>query len=505
MIVNFSGKFGTKLRFSSSIGIDGEKFPPENLRSLGHSISPLILDSSEFAEDGAVRRALLSVAGEKTLSTWIANEYRFSQGNAPLDVRDYRGSYYDERNDAFFSFFQYPMAPSFGMSHLPFHKVLTGTFIPPDFFKDKIVIIGPEYFSLPYNYVKTPFDSVQNRSSLWVHASIVLALIQEQTIFVVPFWVTSFLSVILSLGLAVFISRLRPSTGVLLTIALVATLLLVSFLLLAFFQIWLKVALILFSLIIVYYIWVPFRAIREYQGRFAIEKEAKILKRVESLKQNFISLMSHDLKTPVAKIAGSAEVLALKVRGTKSLYDQAQNIIQATRELNSFINSILDLTKIESSRLELQKSSRDVNEIIEAVIAKRQYEAESKGVQIEVGLTPLFPIQLDAGLMQRVISNLVENAIKYTGPGGRVFLETTDDQNWVTIKVSDNGPGMDEKEQTHIFDKFYRIKNDQTHRVKGSGLGLYLVKYFVELHEGTISVNSRPGEGATFTIRLPNK
>ena len=107
--------------------------------------------------------------------------------------------------------------------------------------------------------------------------------------------------------------------------------------------------------------------------------------------------------------------------------------------------------------------------------------------------------------MKRVISNLVENAIKYSGQNSQVNLKTWDDEKWVYIEVKDSGKGISLDDLGHVFEKFYRVKNDANIKIKGSGLGLYLVKYFVELHEGEIVPSSVVGEGTSFLIKLRNK
>src|SRR5690606_27324367 len=156
---------------------------------------------------------------------------------------------------------------------------------------------------------------------------------------------------------------------------------------------------------------------------------------------------------------------------------------------------ILDLTKIESQNLTLRKESKDVNKIIEGILEKLEFEADSKEMQLESELSPLYPIQIDSVLINRVISNLVENALKYAGKGKTVSVKTWDDDQWVYIEIKDNGVGVGPDDIAHIFDKFYRVKNDSTHSIKGSGLGLYLVKYFIELHNGVISATSELGVG----------
>lgn len=181
------------------------------------------------------------------------------------------------------------------------------------------------------------------------------------------------------------------------------------------------------------------------------------------------------------------------------------NIVNSTKELNSFITSILDLTKIESQNLSINKESKDINKIIEGIVEKLRFESHQKQMELETELSPLYPIQIDVNLMNRVISNLVENAIKYAGKGKTVLVKTWDDADWVYIEVKDNGVGVSEEDILHIFDKFYRVKNDSTHAIKGSGLGLYLVKYFIELHNGSISAQSTLGEGTSFIIKLKNE
>ena len=114
------------------------------------------------------------------------------------------------------------------------------------------------------------------------------------------------------------------------------------------------------------------------------------------------------------------------------------------------------------------------------------------------------PISVDLNLVNRVVSNLVENAIKYSGAGKQVKVKTWDDEKWLYIEIRDDGVGIGKDDLKHVFDKFYRVKNDASHSIKGTGLGLYLVKYFVELHGGKISVNSELGQGTKFLVQLVN-
>ena len=164
----------------------------------------------------------------------------------------------------------------------------------------------------------------------------------------------------------------------------------------------------------------------------------------------------------------------------------------------------MDLTKIESQNINLTIVQKDINPIIESVIDSLSYEYNRKNIEVEIALGPLYPISIDVSLLFRVISNIVENAIKYSPENSKISIKTWDDAQWVYIQVTDDGPGIDLDDLTYIFDKFFRVKNDASHSIKGTGLGLYLVRYFVELHGGKIEVNSKLGSGTTFIIKLKN-
>jgi signal transduction histidine kinase len=212
------------------------------------------------------------------------------------------------------------------------------------------------------------------------------------------------------------------------------------------------------------------------------------------------------LKTPVAKIAGLADNMLTQRQFSSSDGERNLNsIMDSTKELNKFITSILDLTKIESRNLTLNMNSKDINTTVEKVVENLRYEASSQQVTVESELGPLYPIQYDQNLIIRVLSNLIENAIKYSGEGSSVFVKTWDDEKWVYIEIQDNGVGIPPGDIENIFEKFYRVKNDASHSIKGTGLGLYLVKYFVELHGGTIEVSSELGQGTKFQIKLKNE
>lgn len=495
-----------KFKFGTEIDNLGELIPPENLRDVGYYLGQLYKDQLVFSKDEVVRRAILNISGEDSLHLWTAKKYRELKGLPVLDATAYKGAYYNSEADANFALFKYSGNPlNNRISTIPFHRVVVGNF-PKGFFKDKIVLVGPQYLSNSSDFIQTPFEKETARTpKLSVHADVIESLISEKTIYDVEDITTQVASVLIAILLSYIISRVQPVKGLMITILLIIGILLTSYIMFITFGWWIKLSHLVLSIFVVYYIWVPFRAIEEYQTRYAIQEETKLLKQVDNLKQNFISLMSHDLKTPVAKIAGIADILKLKFNNTPEQTELIDNVVNSTKELNNFINSILDLTKIESQNLTLRKESKDVNKIIEGIIEKLEFEAEAKQMTIESELSPLYPIQIDTVLMNRVISNLIENAIKYAGKEKTVVIKTWDDAEWVYVEIKDNGVGVGPDDLAHIFDKFYRVKNDSTHSIKGSGLGLYLVKYFIELHNGVITATSQLGEGTSFIIKLKNE
>ncbi len=497
--------FNDKFKFGTEIDNMGELIPPEKLRDVGYFLGQLYKDQLVFSKDEVVRRAILNISGEDSLHLWTAKRYRELKSLPVIDATAYKGAYYNAEADANFVLFKYSGNPLVSrIPSIPFHQVVVGNF-PENFFKDKIVLVGSQYQSNATDFIQTPFEKENARTpKLSAHADVIEALIEGQTIYDLDDLVTQIGSLLIAILLSYMISKVQPVKGLMITILLFIGILLTSYLAFTTLGWWIKLSHLVFSIFVVYYIWIPFRAIEEYQTRYAIQEEAKLLKQVDNLKQNFISLMSHDLKTPVAKIAGIADILKLKFNNTAEQCELIDNVVHSTKELNNFINSILDLTKIESQNLTLRMESRDVNKVIEGIVRKLSFEANANEITIHSGLSPLYPIQIDMVLMNRVISNLIENAIKYAGRGKKIEVKTWDDSQWVYIEVKDDGVGVGAEDLAHIFDKFYRVKNDNTHVIKGSGLGLYLVKYFIELHHGVINATSRPGEGTSFIIKLKN-
>ena len=253
-----------------------------------------------------------------------------------------------------------------------------------------------------------------------------------------------------------------------------------------------------------YYFFIPYRLIKEARASWEYQQKNKLLMQVEELKTNFISMMSHDLKTPLARIHGMADVTLETSQNLNSEQKNALSMIKTSvEELTDLVTSILDLGRIESQKVKLNITSKDFNGVVKDVVTRLNHQADSKSIRIAQSLEPLFSIKMDTDLVRQVVFNLVENAIKYSPEGSTVSLRTYEENDYVIFKVSDQGNGIPKDELNNIFMKFYRSKDAKSSPIKGSGLGLYLAKYFVELHKGSLSVDSAAGAGSTFTVELP--
>ena len=215
-------------------------------------------------------------------------------------------------------------------------------------------------------------------------------------------------------------------------------------------------------------------------------------------------MMSHDLKTPIARIQGMAEMaLREQDRLTTQQLEALKNITSSSDELEHFIASILNLGRIESKDIKLHLRSKDINALLIEVIKKSEYLARQKNISIVTEFEPMFSVKVDEDLLRQVFTNLVENAIKYSPNDSSIMISTEEIDGKVQVQVADQGIGISTDEIGNLFTKFYRAKEIRDSEVKGSGLGLYLARYFVDLHKGQISVESAPQQGSTFTVELP--
>ncbi|MEO9968183.1 MAG: HAMP domain-containing sensor histidine kinase [Reichenbachiella sp.] len=233
---------------------------------------------------------------------------------------------------------------------------------------------------------------------------------------------------------------------------------------------------------------------------FAIFRQKKL----SEIQKDFINNMTHEFKTPISTIALSSEVLqSPDILGQPERLTQYANIIkkEATR-LQNQVDRVLQMATVEKHSISLTLQEFDLNELIGHSIQSTRINLKGGGnIHFEPGTQPLI-IKADKVHLTNIIYNLLDNAVKYNGRNPEVFVNTTiQDDNYV-ISIQDNGQGIEKKDLTLIFEKFYRIPTGNVHNVKGFGLGLYYVKMIIEAHHGQISVDSTEN-GTTFTITIP--
>ncbi len=222
---------------------------------------------------------------------------------------------------------------------------------------------------------------------------------------------------------------------------------------------------------------------------------------VETLKTDFVSNVSHEMKTPVAVIKNYAELLQAGKRTEKERLEYARNIEEAAGRLSDLISDILKLNKLENQRIDPDIENYDLCGQLEECILHYEELWDEKDLELEVGMEEKAFVKADRNLMELVWNNLLSNAIKFTEPGGSVRVCQTASENGIEVEVTDTGCGMSRDSVRHIFDKFYQ--GETSHSKEGNGLGLSLVKRILILMDGEISVVSEEGKGSTFTVRLP--
>jgi two-component system sensor histidine kinase BarA len=228
------------------------------------------------------------------------------------------------------------------------------------------------------------------------------------------------------------------------------------------------------------------------------------------LKSDFLATMSHELRTPLNSIIGFSEVLS----GTEQLGERhrryASNIQSSGRMLLSMINDILDLAKIESGKMEVRSEDFSIRDVCDGLTNLCRPVAERKNVTMECRLDEAIPLlRQDPGKLKQILYNLLSNAIKFTPEGGRVTLRARAEGRFVVIEVQDTGIGIAEEDRETIFEKFRQAKlpgqgeNVLTREHQGTGLGLSIVRELTKLLGGDVHLDSQPGQGSTFTVRVP--
>jgi heavy metal sensor kinase len=230
-------------------------------------------------------------------------------------------------------------------------------------------------------------------------------------------------------------------------------------------------------------------------------------KMIERLSENFEQIrrfstdVSHELRTPLTGIRGQLEVALMTARSEAEYRDAIANALEDVDRISNIVRALLLLSQAETGQLALQHEPVNVTEVVEELAEQFQTSAKEAGLRLESDLRPAVHILGDRTQMDRLITNLLDNALKYTPAGGHVRIQLREDGDQVVLVVADEGKGIPPESLPHIFDRFYRVPGEDPN--KGLGLGLSFVSWIVKAHHGLINVKSTVGQGTTFTITFP--
>lgn len=231
-----------------------------------------------------------------------------------------------------------------------------------------------------------------------------------------------------------------------------------------------------------------------------LNQMAEELSSIETLRTDFVSNVSHELKTPLAVLQNYGALLEEPNLPEEKRLEYAKSINRVTKHLSELITNILKLNKLEAQKLHPVLKNCNLSEMLCECLIGFESEWERKNIEIETDIEDDIYINTDPEMLTIVWNNLFSNALKFTSEGGKININLKKNGNNVTVSVSDTGCGMDEKTIERIFDKFYQ--GDTSHSEKGNGLGLALVKRVIDMLGGEITVESTPGVGSTFTVIL---
>ena len=226
----------------------------------------------------------------------------------------------------------------------------------------------------------------------------------------------------------------------------------------------------------------------------------------DQVKSEFVAMIAHELRAPVAAVTQQLSVILGNMAG--ELNETQKQLISRAKERTQgillLIRDLLDLSKAEAGKMAQNREPLSLIEVVDNAVKMMETEAEQKNIQIECFRpSSLALVRADGTAMESLFTNLISNAVKYTGTGGKVMINLGDQGNFVKVVVTDTGIGIKEEDLSHIFDKFYRVKSPETRHIVGTGLGLAIVKNIVDDHQGTVSAESELGKGTSFSVLLP--
>jgi len=478
-----------------------EKLPSLLSSSISNGYERSTYDQKSFGKDNVSRRAYYKMPQSSIFSIQLNNSlFQTTKLTSSYTFKKAKSSQFN------INYTNHPKQfKTVSLQKLLLHKE------PNSLIKDKIVLLGFNKNYSSDSRVLTPFFNSKGNISISLaqhKAYEILSLAFNKPIRKTPQWFLALLIFCFSFTTLLASFKASPQKAVISILSLLITCFIGSFILFSM-GIWIMCFPLILSIISSYYLLLPFRLLKEQRSRWELEKQNSLLREVEELKTNFMSLVSHDLKTPIARIQGITELALNSNNDSNHNPQHFKNIQKSAKELLQFITNILSLSRVEDKSLKLQETPTDINTLIESILTSLDPQIKAKQINLQKDLYPLYPINCDPILIRQAIHNVIENAIKYSPMNSSISINTSEKESldpknpWSLIQIKDNGPGLNNKEQQRVFEKFYRGHQPNTIKSKGSGLGLYLVKYFIELHGGQLKLHSISGKGSTFSILLP--
>jgi len=243
---------------------------------------------------------------------------------------------------------------------------------------------------------------------------------------------------------------------------------------------------------------------RELGGSSAVFFDVTELRRLEKVRKDFVANVSHELRTPITAIRGYAETLQSGALKDPVAAPKMVDIIHRQAErLSELVEDLLELSRLESRQTQLSEKPVELAEATQRALEAVRPKARLRGTSIEVQITPgLFALG-DQRAIEQVLLNLIDNGVKYSPPNGHVWVSAAKRDGHVLVQVKDDGPGIEARHLSRVFERFYRVDKGRSREMGGTGLGLSIVKHLVTTMKGDVRCESAPGQGSTFSVELP--
>lgn len=250
-------------------------------------------------------------------------------------------------------------------------------------------------------------------------------------------------------------------------------------------------------------VWEATMAPTEARGVVAVFRDVRARHQAEETRVEFLSMVTHDIKGPLTVILGYTELLSDPddPPSPAMLTDTLGRVRESGEQIHALVSNFVEFSRIEAGRHAIDRRTIDLDEVLSRLVQHHAPRARRKGIELTYDESPMPEVEVDRPQIERVLVNLIGNAIKYTPRGGRIRVHARHDGHEVVIAVEDTGPGIAAEDLGNIFEKYRRAP--AAHRVDGVGLGLFIARTIARAHGGDVRVASTPGQGSTFTLVLP--